>query len=242
MAGPFAERVTMTLNAVRSKTASANDPFFPSTGGSSAGLCFFFSTCLVVGSLPRSAMAQWSPSADPVNVVIKDSAPLGREVALEYNPLALLIERISVNIELAAADHHALVLSSYYFYPSTAAFTNASGQAVRSQRFVGFGGELGYRYYGGRGGLRGVFVGPSFIAAWGKATAGNGAETVFGDFGVAADVGYQALVAERWVVSLGAGVQYSFATRSIPAQQMPANLYANSGLQPRLLFALGYAL
>jgi hypothetical protein len=197
--------------------------------------------CLFIGSVPRSAAAQSFPSAGSVDVAVEEGPPSRRGVALEFNPLALLIQRISGTIELAPADHHALELSAYYFYPATAAFTNPGGQEVPSQRFAGFGGELGYRYYWKGGGLRGPFIGPSVIAAWGKATAGNGTETSFGDFGFAADVGYQALVAERCVVGLGAGVQYVVATRSIPDQQMPANVYANSGVQPRLLFALGYA-
>lgn len=179
--------------------------------------------------------------ANAVDVRIPEAPPPARVVAIEYNPIALAINRISFNVELAPAEHHALVLSPYYFYPATPTFTNGAGLTVLGQKFEGLGGELGYRYYFGRGGLRGWFAGPSILAAWVESTAGDGAKTSFEDVGVAADVGYQALVVDDWVVSLGAGAQFVWTTRSIPDQQMPANIYANRGVQPRVLFALGYA-
>jgi hypothetical protein len=74
-----------------------------------------------------------------------------------------------------------------------------------------------------------------------KATAQDGTQTHFHNYGVAADVGYQMLVADRVVISLGAGVQYNWISRSIPNQQFPAKLYANGGVRPRVLLSLGWA-
>jgi hypothetical protein len=54
-------------------------------------------------------------------------------------------------------------------------------------------------------------------------------------------VGYQALVADRVVVGAGVGAQYTLTDKSIPNQQFPANVYANAGLRPRLLFSVGWA-
>jgi hypothetical protein len=196
------------------------------------------SACLALGATTaREAVADPPP---PVDVVVEEPPPPRRVATIEWNPIALVLDRLSANVEIVPVDHHALVLSPFYFNARTASFTLNSVE-VPSQRFEGFGGEIGYRYYWGRGGPRGFFVGPSLLLSDVQATAADGTKTSFTDIGVAGDVGYQMLVADGWVVSLGVGVQYTFTSKSIPDQQMPANIYANEGVQPRLLFALGYA-
>jgi hypothetical protein len=191
-----------------------------------------------------AASATGSARADvaaPVDVALREPSPPRRTVAIEWDPVDLLIARIALNVEIAPADHHAIVLSPFYFYPRTSSFTNNSGAFVESQTFDGFGGELGYRFYSGVGGLRGFYVGPSVFLLFPKATAGNGAHTSFTDYGAALDVGYQALVVDAWSIGLGAGVQYTWTSESIPRQQMPATVVANRGVQPRIDFAIGYA-
>ncbi len=197
---------------------------------------------------PRTALADAeAPPSAPVDVMVKTEPPPRRVVALEWNPIALLYERVSVSVEIAPLDHHVLILSPYYFNSRTAAFQpntpDAAGNIVQvpSQRFEGFGGEIGYRYYTGLGGPRGFFVGPSLILASVQGTAGDGTKTSLADYGFAVDVGYQMLVADNWVVALGVGAEYTWAGKSLPDQQWPANMYANSGFHPRPLFALGYA-
>jgi hypothetical protein len=185
----------------------------------------------------REAVADPPP---PVDVALNEPPPPRRVATIEWNPVSLVINRLSANVEIVPVDHHALVLSPFYFNSRTSSFTDGSVE-VPSQRFEGFGGEIGYRYYWGRGGPRGLFIGPSLLLAEVQATAVNGSKTSIDDVGIAADIGYQMLVAERWVVSLGAGGQYTFTSKSIPDQQMPANIYANAGVQPRILFALGCA-
>jgi hypothetical protein len=91
------------------------------------------------------------------------------------------------------------------------------------------------------GGPRGFFAGPSFALASITATAANGTETSFLDYVLGADIGYEALVGDRIAVTLGVGAQYTFTSKTIPNQQPPANIYANSGFEPRLLAALGCA-
>jgi hypothetical protein len=211
-----------------------------------AGACavLWVGTCTAT---ERDANAAAPPPPPPVDVVVKTEPPPRRVLTVEWNPVALLFERLSVNVEIAPADHHVLILSPYVFDARTAAFqssaTDAAGNAIQveSQRFEGVGGEIGYRYYTGLGGPRGLFVGPSFILASVQATAGDGSKTSLADFGVALDVGYQMLVADNWVVALGVGAQYTWATKSLPDQQWPADIYANSGVHVRPLFALGYA-
>jgi hypothetical protein len=180
----------------------------------------------------------------PVDVAVSEPAPARRIFAIEFNPVALFIHRISGNLEIVPADHHALVLNGYYFNTSTAQFTSVDGDAVvvtPSQRFDGGGGEVGYRYYTGRGGPRGFFAGPSFTLARVSATDRAGDETSLFNYGVAIDVGWQALVADDWVVSLGGGATYDFTSKSLPDQQAPAAYYANGGAHARVLVAVGYA-
>jgi hypothetical protein len=215
-----------------------------------AGLCAAVLFTGVMGVnivMPRTAFADpESPPPAPIDVAVKTEPPPRRVVSLEWNPIALLYRRVSVNVEIAPADHHVLILSPYYFYSQTAAFEtspDAAGNSVQvpSQRFEGFGGEIGYRYYTGLGGPRGFFVGPSLILASVQCKAGNGATTSLADYGVAFDVGYQMLVANNWAIALGVGAEYTWASKSLPDQQWPANIYANSGFHARPLFALGYA-
>jgi hypothetical protein len=192
-----------------------------------------------------------------VDVRVEETPPPHRVLTIDWNPLALFIERISLDAVLAPGDHHALVLTGFYTWPSTAEFatgldaqgrplTNANGTpytlSVPSQSFKGFGGELGYRYYGGRGGARGFFGGPSFLVESITATAYYGSQTSFMGYGVAGDVGYEAIVGDTVALTIGAGLQYTLTSKSIPPQQLPASIVANERLYPRLLLSFGYAL
>jgi hypothetical protein len=208
--------------------------------------------CATATTAAQAAMAEPPPeSPPPPDVVLHEAPSPHRTLTLEWNPLALFIDRFSVNAVLAPGDHHALVLSPFYTWANTVPYAtgiDANGNPlpggtlnVLAQTFHGFGGELGYRYYFDLGGPRGIFIGPSLILAAITATAGNGSQTSFADFGLAADVGYEALLADTIAVSVGAGAQYAWPSKSIPDQQLPASIYANKGVQPRLLLSLGYA-
>jgi hypothetical protein len=204
----------------------------------------------------RSGRAEESPASTPVDVALKETPPPHRTLTIDWNPLALFIDRFSLDAVIAPGDHHALIVSGFYTWPSTAEFStsldaegrplvNANGTytlSVPSQSFKGFGGELGYRYYGGRGGARGFFGGPSFLLESITATAYDGSQTSFMGYGVAGDIGYEALVADTIAVTVGAGLQYTFTSKSIPPQQLPASIVANERLYPRLLLSFGYAL
>lgn len=196
----------------------------------------------VAGAPP--AAAQPPP---PVDVVLVDQPPARRVVAVDWNPLSVLIAKVSVDVVIAPVDHHALVLVPFYASTTTAPLgtenMDASGRVLqlRSQTFRGFGGEIGYRYYGGLGGPRGFFAGPSLFFGSMTATGADGTQTSFSNYGLAADAGYEALVADRIALTLGGGAQYQLTSKSIPDQQLPASLYANSRFAPRVLIALGCA-
>jgi hypothetical protein len=212
-----------------------------------------FSMMLAVTGFAGPAITESVASADPpppVDVVLREAPSPHRMFTVEWNPLALFISRLSANVVFVPGDHHALVVSPFYTWSKTVPYAtgiDAAGNPlpytlnVLPQTFTGFGAELGYRYYLDRGGPRGLFLGPSVLVGSMTATAGNGSQTPFLDFAIAADAGYEALVADTVAVSVGAGVQYGFADKSIPPQQLPASIYANNGFQPRLLLSLGYA-
>jgi hypothetical protein len=178
-------------------------------------------------------------------VTVKKTVPT-RTVLVEWNPLSLVvIGRISANVVIAPVEHHALTLTPYYGWANTAPInvfaSNGDYWQLPKQHFDAFGGEIGYRYYFGHGGPRGVFIGPSLLLADVDAKAQDGTKTNFLNFGLAADVGYQMLVADRFSIGLGVGVQYTATSKSIPDQQFPAEISANAGVRPRALFSLGWA-
>ena len=195
-----------------------------------------------------SSEARWSfTPMEAVDVALIQPPPPRRFLALELNPLAAAaLHRYSANIIFAPFEHHALILSPFHTYARTYAINlyDDDGDPLQLpvQRFFGWGAELGYRYYTGNGGLRGLFLGPSLIADRMTAYAQNGSQTSYVYYGLAADVGYQVLVTDRVSLSLGAGLQYARPSKDIPKQGFQAKYYANSTVLPRLLVSIGWAL
>jgi len=198
--------------------------------------------CVAACLSSRAALAEPPP---PPDVTVPVPPPVRRYVTVEWSPLALFLGKISANVVIAPVDHHSIVLSPFYASTTTIPIyiydNGGNPTQLPQQTFKGGGGELGYRYYFGRGGPRGFFVGPSLMFGAFTATAQNGADTQFFNLGVAADVGFQALVLDRISLSLGAGAQYNATTTTIPNQQFPADVFANSGVRPRLLASVGCA-
>jgi hypothetical protein len=192
----------------------------------------------------RGARAQ-SSAGIAVDVSLPPEASPRRIVTVEWNPLTLLVGKVSGNVVLVPVSHHALVVTPFCVSTTTAPIYvfDDSGNAtqVPQQRFHGFGGELGYRYYSGEHGPRGWFAGPSLILGWLTATAQDGARLGYLDYGLAADLGYQMLVGDSLSLSLGAGVQYTRTSKAIPNQQFPADTYSNNLVRPRALLSLGWA-
>ncbi len=186
------------------------------------------------------------------DVRIDAQAPPSRRLAIGLDPLAFITDlgMLQADIVIVPVDHHAIVVSPFYTSTSTAPIIvqDANGNPMYQlpeQIFRGTGLELGYRYYRDLRGPRGWFVGPSliFIAMFERqGQYGDGSHTRFQDLGVAVDAGYQALVADRVSLTLGGGVQALITSRSIPDQQFPAKLYANSGVWPRFVLSIGWAL
>jgi len=172
-----------------------------------------------------------------------------RRIAIELDPLPLITDlgKLSADLVIVPVDHHAIAVTAFYTSTSTAPIVlqDASGAPMTQlpeQDFRGAGVELGYRYYSGRGGPRGWFVGPSLIAVAMFERQGRYGDGSYYDLGAALDVGYQVLVADRVSLGLGAGAQVLVTSKTIPDQQFPAKLYGNSGVWPRLVFSIGWAL
>ena len=195
-------------------------------------------------ALPGIPLAHAEPPP-PVDVHVAEAPSPRRLVSIEWNPLPLIVGKASANVVFVPISHHALVLSPFYVSTTTEPIwvydDQGSPTQLPEQTFSGFGGEIGYRYYAGRRGPRGFFAGPSLILASMTATAQNGSKTSYLDYGFALDIGYELLVGDAVAVSVGLGAQYTTPNKSIPAQQFPADAYANSRVFPRALFSIGWA-
>jgi len=187
---------------------------------------------LALGSLLAPAVARAEPPP-PDLVTVHEVAPPTRRIAISYDPLTLMLQRYGANVEVLLASHHVLGVSAYYAYAHTNEDTN--------NVFRGVGGELGYRWYAGDNGPRGFYVGPSLLLGRFEAVPARGDSVSYWNVGGAMDLGWQALVADRVLFGLGAGLQYSAPTASLPAQEVTASVYANAGLRPRLSLAFGVA-
>jgi hypothetical protein len=158
--------------------------------------------------------------------------------AIEINPLGLIVGgRWSLGLEWAPVTHNVIILSPHFVHTSNDVQVN--GDVTALQTFTGAGGELGYRYYTGHGGMSGVFLGPSAIVGVYNAVQPNGNE-VFTNVGVAFDVGAQWIFNRHFVVGAGVGIEYLNVSHDFHDVPTSAGEIASSGVKPRLLFALGY--
>ncbi|MDP9035983.1 MAG: hypothetical protein M3O50_14380 [Myxococcota bacterium] len=165
-----------------------------------------------------------------------------KSVALQGNPLGLLVGRYSVDLAFLPEPHHALHLTAigYYALPGV------------DDSFRGFGGELGYSWYSGEHGAHGLFAGASFLVGeyrYVHATANPSTldvpdDTHFVSLGAAVDGGFQAIVLGNLAVGAGVGIQYTADTAR------PHFEYVNHpwhdalygpGVRPRILVSVGAA-
>jgi len=130
-----------------------------------------------------------------------DYAPSRRDLSLRLNPVPLVEARLSADVEILVASHHALVLSPNVTFAAHRGELIAYGFGFTADRSTGFGGEAGYHYWVRRD-LEGIFLGPSLV--FGSTATPN--LPSHGYFGVALDVGYQAVIANGFTVAVGGGV------------------------------------
>jgi uncharacterized protein (TIGR03382 family) len=175
-----------------------------------------------------------------------DMTPAPRRLAITWSPLSYLVAgRIGGSASIMIVSHLGLELTLFHVDLTTGTDSN--------NRFVGWGQELGFRYYSGENGPRGFFIGPSLLLGNYTAIPLVGGDQIrYRVPGIAMDLGYQALLMDRFVIGLGIGAQYTRPTAgspwkwpsdsfSLPQQELPSSIYANAGVRPRVLFALGFS-
>jgi hypothetical protein len=188
-----------------------------------------------------------APAVSTANEQTIEKKPLKEPkfLAIEGNPLGLLIGRYSLQVEWVPATHHALVLNPHFDHVSA---DIGSGNLSYTEAFTGFGTEVGYRFYTGKRGMEGFFIGPSLLlgtystsvtAVAGSAT--GAASTSFTSIGGAVDLGGQAVIGPGVVLGAGFGLQYSSVDKSFADLPLTASILAGGGWRPRFLLSVGYA-
>jgi hypothetical protein len=153
--------------------------------------------------------------------------------SVTINPLALTLGRLSANLELLLAPHHALVLSpnALVFQVDRGGRYNlaSEGLGFASPTATSFGGEVGYHYWWTwRHTLAGPFFGPSLLfGSVNGATVGPATGTQW-YWGGAVDAGAQAIFPGG--LTFGGGLGLGFTTMASAV-----------GVFPRFLLQLGWS-
>jgi hypothetical protein len=165
-----------------------------------------------------------------------------KSVAVQGNPLGIVIGRYSADLEYLPEPHHALHMTPFAYY----ALPGVSDQ------LTGFGAEIGYRWYSGPDGPQGFFLGASFIAGeleylhtTNTPSAFDPADdTQFVELGGAIDAGFQLIALGNFALGVGAGAQYVVDTVR-PRFEFPNHPWHDFlygwGLRPRALLSVGAA-
>jgi hypothetical protein len=165
-----------------------------------------------------------------------------KSVALQGNPLGVIVGRYSADLEYLPVPHHALHLTpvGYFALPGVA------------DELIGLGAEVGYRWYSGANGPQGFFLGGSFVALSLEYihSAAPGLpldatdDTKFVQLGGAIDAGYQLVFLGNFAAGAGLGAQYTVDTAQ-PHFEYPSHFWHDLlygwGLRPRLLLSIGAA-
>jgi hypothetical protein len=108
---------------------------------------------------------------------------------------------------------------------------------------TGVGGEIGYRYYGGRRGPSGPFIGASFLGG-GYASAPTffairPQTTHYAQYGVALEVGWAVHIDRTIVLATGFGVQHTWIGVDRDKLSDFAQLVVGEGFRPRAMIQVG---
>jgi hypothetical protein len=207
---------------------------------------------LVTGLLAYSTTATCAEEGtpEPVPVAVQ---PATRTMALTVNPLPAIFGQWGVNAEYSAALHHSAVVSLAYVYmdddlalkpaadggASDAPPPSSASSTFYAARVRGCAGEIGYRYYTDAKAMKGLFLSPSLLIAGGTAHGGQGTRS-FGSYGAAFDVGGQMVTSSGFVIAAGLGV-YGLVGRNMNSAGA-ASTWTKSGIAPRLLLSVGWAI
>ncbi|MDP9149980.1 MAG: hypothetical protein M3O36_08590 [Myxococcota bacterium] len=144
-----------------------------------------------------------------VVVYIEEASP--PFVALTLNPVALLLGRLSLNVELVVAPQHSLVVSPNVLVLQEGRgdrgnlISEGLGFATRTSGSLG--GELGYHYWWlARRPLHGAFLGPSFLAGSTTNASVGDPSRAQAYWGGAFDVGGQEVLPGGFTIGGGLGL------------------------------------
>ncbi len=207
---------------------------------------------LAVSLFASSARADESEDQRPIVPGVVDEAgkPLDLTVKPRFKPFAIEANAVDAGIgrnalrgEWMPAVHHAVDVELHvdYTLATETATTGGASTSVKAS-FLGFGSELGYRFYTGERGPNGLFIGPSVHVERLTETAQGHAVTV-STVGVALDAGAQWIFGPGIVFGVGLGIDYTPVGTNTTASRLPVEgaWLAGGGVRPRGLVAIGFA-
>lgn len=166
------------------------------------------------------------------NAPAKEEEPR-RPFAITVNPLGPIIQRYGANFEYSPSPHIG--------FAATLAFINVTHRdlhSTSSSSVYATGGvaEIGPRYYTGKSGPVGFYIGPSLLLGM-LAIQSSTSSAVFGG---ALDVGVQGPIGSTILVGGGLGLQYTrYGLSSLDRASESRDPALRAGLSPRLLLTLG---
>jgi hypothetical protein len=182
--------------------------------------------------------------------VLVPGADAPRRLSIELNPLSIAGGRYGLNVEVAPFVHHVLVASAYYQTFQPYVLERLMPKAVDSSHGAPakVGGEVGYRFYSGRRGANGFFIGASGVLmplVLPRVTPEFKAEPAsFYAYGGALDVGIQGITDSGFTIGAGVGAMYlaynAPESAKLPANVPPVKAYEPHFL-PRVLLAAGWS-
>jgi hypothetical protein len=185
---------------------------------------------------PIAAAPATAPPPPACAVLVPfDEAPPLKQYAITAYLLSATIGRYSIQGEYLPATHHAITLNPFY--------TNVGITTDNVGSLTGFGGELGYRFYTGRKGPDGFFVGPSVLFGSYLQSITGLPSTSFTNVGGAIDIGGQGVLRHGVVVGGGFGLQWTKTSKDVDTNnyRFSSAAIAGGGIRLRFLFAIGYA-
>lgn len=186
-----------------------------------------------------------------------------RWFTITINPLAVAAARYGGNIEFVPLRHHAFIASGYLqTFPVALIRDITARPELADNTPTAFGGELGYRYYTGRSGADGFFIGPSFVMmplaylrlqpnalsrvatqrsveGIERALEGSVEAVPYQTFGAALDIGGQLVTSSGFTIGGGIGITYLSYTLPSDADRLPLDFTPH--IVPRVLFSTGWS-
>jgi hypothetical protein len=202
-----------------------------------------FASALAIAFVAAPAHADEAAPAPQEKPAAPAESSSFKSFAVEANPLGATIGHYSLQAEWLPAQHHAVVLNPHFDHTSTEVSVGIGNETAKyTEGFTGFGAELGYRYYTGKNGAEGFFVGPSILVASYTPSVGDKSGDSFTSIGAAVDFGGQWILGPGIVLGVGGGLQYTKVSNdgNTDGMSFTTSALVGGGVRPRALLSLGY--